>query len=182
MKTQLRYALSGALACTAVLGTSVSATAQPAPQSPPPAATQESEPTAPSFSFTFTQNGEVLPNTIEDQVVGPQSVGFGGCQGNFEDPWMHSHNRVVWGMDFNCWGSDYLPVVLDLELQQEHLGFFYNTVDTAYQEFWSNYGVVSGSPPCSPGSGNDYRIKADVSAGPHSASVLSNEVHVPCSV
>ena len=186
MKSHLRYALSSALACTTMLGTSAVAAAepesQPIPQFAAPSTNLESEPDSSGFSFTFTQDGEILPGSNDDDMVGPQSVGFGGCQGNFDGPWHQSYNRVVYGMNFSCWGSDYLPVVINLELQQEHLGFFYNTVDTVGNTFWSNYGVVSDAVPCSPGSGNDFRIKANVSAGPHSTNVLSNEVHVPCSV
>lgn len=182
MNSYLRYALTSALACTALVGTSVSATAQTATQSPAPSTTNESGPTPPDFTFTFTENGESLPDPIDEESVGPQSVGFGGCQGNFDLPWHQNYNRVVYGMNFSCWGSDYLPVVINLELQQQHFGFLFNTVSTAGNTFWSNYGVVSNAVGCSQGSGNTFRIKANVNAGPHSANVLSSEVHVPCSV
>ncbi|TNL93931.1 hypothetical protein FHE74_10590, partial [Corynebacterium tapiri] len=66
-------------------------------------------------------------------------------------------------------------------LQEEHLGFFYETVDRTSMRLHDGYGFVRGEALCNPDrAGQDYRISATINAGDHRGIGLSDEVHLPC--
>lgn len=77
-----------------------------------------------------------------------------------------------------------LPLRARIKLQEEHLGFVYETVDEVSKAMTEGgYGFVRGEALCNPsGSGHDYRISGEIIAGLHYGTGLSNEVHLKCKV
>lgn len=129
-----------------------------------------------SFTFNFGP-----PESSQTPYAG--SVGAGSCTGNFANPRVEAGNIIGYGIHVTCTGSGYLPLDVQLELQEEHFGFFYQTVDRASMRLHSGYGFVRGEAFCNPDqSGHDYRISATINAGNHRGTGLSNEVHLPCDV
>ena len=77
-----------------------------------------------------------------------------------------------------------LPLRARIKLQEEHLGFVYETVDEASKAMTEGgYGFVRGEALCNPSeSGHDYRISGEIIAGSHYGTGLSKEVHLKCNV
>lgn len=130
-----------------------------------------------SFTFTFGRN-DMSPRT------GYGAIGTGACTGTFAGPRVEAGNKLTYGLHVKCGGSGFLPLSAKIRLQEEHAGFFYQTVDEMEKNLTEGgYGFVRGEVDCeSSKSGHDYRIDGEIQAGDHTGYGLSKEVHLPCDV
>lgn len=111
------------------------------------------------------------------------SFGAGACTGNFSNPQVEAGNIIGYGIHVTCTGTGYIPLDVQIELQEEHFGFLYQTVDWASRRLHDGYGFVRGEALCNPDqAGHDYRISATINAGDHRGVGLSDEIHLPCDV
>lgn len=106
------------------------------------------------------------------------------CTGTFAGPQVEADGILSYGLHMRCTGTGFLPLRAKIHLQEEHLGFYYQTVaeeERALTE--GGYGFVRGEVLCNhPNSGHDYRISGEISAGSHLGQGISKEVHLPCDV
>lgn len=114
---------------------------------------------------------------------------FSGCSGSaesgtFANPQVEAGGIVAYGLHVRCTGTGFLPLSAKIRLQEEHLGFTYETVDETSKNLpEGGYGFVRGEAICDPTtSGHDYRIDGEIFAGKHHDIGISKEVHLPCNV
>lgn len=133
----------------------------------------------PGESFTFT-----LDDETSNDGVSTRSIGAGACTGTFANPQVEAGGIVSYGLHVRCSGTGFLPLSARIRLQEEHLGFVYETVDETYKQFTEGgYGTVRGEAICNPTtSGHDYRIDGEIFAGSHHGFGISKEVHLLCNV
>lgn len=130
---------------------------------------------------TFTFSFESAEKSVTPYAGG--SFGTGACTGTFSNPRVEAGGIIGYGISVTCGGTGYLPLDVQLELQEEHLGVFYQTVDRASMRLHNGYGFVRGEAFCNPDkAGHDYRISATINAGNHRGTGLSDEIHLPCNV
>ena len=128
-----------------------------------------------SFTFRFEQPGD----------DGSQQEFFevGGCTGTFDLPHNKADGLIYYGLTVTCFGNDFLPLSARVQLQEEHVATFYETVDEESRQLTEGgYAYVGGVAPCSPSSGHDYRLRATIYAGSHVGGGVSPEIHLPCNV
>ncbi|WP_230588395.1 hypothetical protein [Corynebacterium ulcerans] len=99
-------------------------------------------------------------------------------------PWWNSGLLLRQAVAPVCAGTGFLPLSAKIRLQEEHFGFFYETVDETFKSLTEGgYGFVRGEAICGPTtSGHDYRISGEIFAGSHHGFGISREVHLPCNV
>lgn len=77
-------------------------------------------------------------------------------------------------------GKGYIPLDVQIELQEEHLGVFYPEVDRASMSLHDGYGFVRGEAVCNPDqAGHDYRISTTINDGEHRGIGLSDGFTFP---
>lgn len=129
-----------------------------------------------TFSFESTEG-------LTTPYAGGGSFGTGACTGTFANPQVEADDIIGYGISVTCGGTGYLPLDVQIELQEEHLGFYYQTVDRTSMRLHEGYGFVRGEAFCAPDeAGHDYRISATINAGDHRGTGLSDEIHLPCNV
>ncbi|MBI8999731.1 hypothetical protein JDV76_01905 [Corynebacterium sp. CCM 8864] len=90
-----------------------------------------------------------------------------------------------YGLSVSCSGTGFLPLSAQITLQEEHLGTWYEDVDSPgiVPLTEGGYGFVRGEAYCNhDNSGHDYRVKAVIYAGNHTGRGRSREVHLPCNL
>ena len=133
----------------------------------------------PGDSFTFT-----LDEETSNDGISTRSLNAGVCTGTFASPQVEAGGIVSYGLHVRCTGTGFLPLSAKIRLQEEHLGFTYETVDETSKNLpEGGYGFVRGETICDPTtSGHDYRIDGEIFAGKHHDIGISKEVHLPCNV
>ena len=133
----------------------------------------------PGDSFTFT-----LDEETSNDGISTRSLNAGVCTGTFANPQVEAGGILSYGLHVRCTGTGFLPLSAKIRLQEEHLGFTYETVDETSKNLpESGYGFVRGEAICDPTtSGHDYRIDGEIFAGKHHDFGVSKEVHLPCNV
>lgn len=133
----------------------------------------------PGESFTFTFDDETSNNGVFTR-----SVNAGACTGTFAAPQVEAGRIISYGLHVRYTGTGFLPLSAKIRLQEEHFGFFYETVDETFKSLTEGgYGFVRGEAICGPTtSGHDYRISGEIFAGSHHGFGISREVHLPCNV
>ena len=128
-----------------------------------------------SFTFTFGDK-DMSSRTAYN------SIGAGVCTGTFAGPRVEAGSWLTYGLHVKCSGSGFLPLSAKIRLQEEHAGFWYQTVDETEKNLTEGgYGTVRGEVDCgSSKSGHDYRIDGEIQAGEHTGWDVSKEVHLPC--
>ena len=133
----------------------------------------------PGDSFTFT-----LDEETSNDGISTRSLNAGVCTGTFANPQVEAGGILSYGLHVRCTGTGFLPLKAKIRLQEEHLGFAYETVDETSKNLpEGGYGFVRGETICDPTtSGHDYRIDGEIFAGKHHDIGISKEVHLPCNV
>ena len=133
----------------------------------------------PGDSFTFT-----LDEETSNDGISTRSLNAGACTGTFANPQVEAGGILSYGLHVRCTGTGFLPLSAKIKLQEEHLGFAYETVDETSKNLpEGGYGFVRGEAICDPTtSGHDYRIAGEIFAGTHHEIGISKEVHLPCNV
>ena len=140
------------------------------------------------FPLNEVENGESFTFTFDDETsndgITTRSIGAGGCTGTFANPQVEAGGILSYGLHVRCAGTGFLPLSARIRLQEEHLGFVYETVDEVSKPLTEGgYGTVRGEVLCEPTtSGHDYRIDGEIFAGSHHGYGISKEVHLPCNV
>lgn len=113
-----------------------------------------------------------------------RSFGAGMCTGTFAGPRLEAGGIIGYSLHVACSGTGFLPLSASIRLEEEHLGFKYETVASAQKALTGGgYGTVRGEAICGPStSGHDYRISGSIQAGTHRGVGVSKEVHLLCNV